>query len=135
MVKSNPVNLYTKPWIEYLICLHVPLYFSPIRRRRRKTNSHIYISLTYPDITFNLKNMPSKKEKHQQALAAAKAQTTPLTNSTNTTPSTQDNHVPFSKAIHTVTTTTTTTTTKKANLNNDLINNLDSFHRLVFQFA
>jgi hypothetical protein len=65
--------------------------------------------------------MPSKKEKHQQVLAGVKSQTTPLSNSTNTTPTTQDNNVPLSKSY----TVTTNHFTKTTNLNNGLTNNSD----------
>ena len=70
--------------------------------------------------------MPSKKEKHQQVLVGVKSQTTPLSNSTNTTPSKEDNNTPLSKSYHTVTTNHfTKTTTKTTNLNNGLTNNAD----------
>ncbi|CAF3994308.1 unnamed protein product [Adineta steineri] len=76
--------------------------------------------------------MPSKKEKHhqqqqQQVLNNIKSQTTPLGNSTNTTPiPTSDEKVPLSNSYHTVTTNHyTTTTTKKTNLNNEPTNSLD----------
>lgn len=72
--------------------------------------------------------MPSKKEKHQQVLAGVKSQTTPLANSTNTTPTptpTKQNP-PLSNSYHSVTTNHfSTITTKKTNLNNDLTNSLD----------
>jgi len=63
--------------------------------------------------------MPSKKEKHhQQVLTNVISQTTPLANSTNTTP--------IANSYHNVTTNHyTTTTTKKTNLNNDVTNSLD----------
>ena len=69
--------------------------------------------------------MPSKKEKQQQVLTAVKSQTTPLANSTNTTP-TPNQNVPLSNSYRTVTTNHfTTTTTKKTNLNNDSTQSLD----------
>ncbi len=56
--------------------------------------------------------MPSKKDKHAQALAALKNQTTPLANSTNT---------PLSNSYQITKTKTTTTT----NLKNDSVISLD----------
>lgn len=70
--------------------------------------------------------MPSKKEKHQQNLANIKAQTTPLANSTNTTPTSTNQNVPLSNSYHSVTTNHfSTITTKKTNLTNDSMNSLD----------
>jgi uncharacterized protein YbcC (UPF0753/DUF2309 family) len=70
--------------------------------------------------------MPSKKEKHQQILTGVKSQTTPLGNSTNTTPISTNQNLPFSNSYHSVTTNHfSTITTKKTNLNNDSPNSLD----------
>jgi hypothetical protein len=71
--------------------------------------------------------MPSKKEKHQQVLTGVKSQTTPLGNSTNTTPPpTINQRLPLGNSYNSVTTNHfTTLTTKKSNLTNDQTNNLD----------
>lgn len=68
--------------------------------------------------------MPSKKEKHQQVLSGVKSQTTPLGNSTNTTPPSSINQrLPLGNSYQSVTTNhLTTITTKKSNLTNDQTN-------------
>jgi hypothetical protein len=70
--------------------------------------------------------MPSKKEKHHQISTGVKSQTTPLGNSTNTTPTSTNQDSPLSNSYHSVTKSHfSTITTKKTNLNNDSTNNLD----------
>jgi len=70
--------------------------------------------------------MPSKKEKHQQILTGVKSQITPLSNSTNTTPTSTNQNLSLSNSYHNVTTNHfSKITTKKTNLNNDSINSLD----------